>query len=97
MKKNRRVFSSEFKSKVVLESLKERETLASLAKKFEIHPQQITDWKQRFLSGLRDFFGEGKSTEKSESEQEQLVSGLYEKIGRLEVENEFLKKKLKQT
>ena len=56
MKKNRRVFSSEFKSKVVLESLKERETLASLAKKFEIHPQQITDWKQRFLSGLRDFF-----------------------------------------
>ena len=56
MKKNRRVFSSEFKSKVVLESLKERETLASLAKKFEIHPQQITDWKQRFLSGLRGFF-----------------------------------------
>lgn len=97
MKKNRRVFSVEFKSKVVLESLKERETMAALAKRFEIHPQQITDWKQQFLLGVGAVFGENKKKEKEDSELENLVSSLYEKIGRLEVENGFLKKKLSQT
>ena len=97
MKKNRRVFSVEFKSKVVLESLKERETMAALAKRFEIHPQQITDWKQQFLLGVGAVFGESKKKEKEDSELENLVSSLYEKIGRLEVENGFLKKKLSQT
>jgi transposase len=96
MKKTRRVFSSDFKSKVVLESLKERETLAVLAKRFEIHPQQITDWKQQFLLGVGSVFGDSKKQEKSDSEQELLVSSLYEKIGRLEVENGYLKKKLSQ-
>lgn len=96
MKKTRRVFSSDFKSKVVLESLKERETLAVLAKRFEIHPQQITDWKQQFLVGVGAVFGDSKKQEKSDSDQEVLVSSLYEKIGRLEVENGYLKKKLSQ-
>ena len=71
--------------------------MAALAKRFEIHPQQITDWKQQFLLGVGCVFGDSKKQEKSDSEQELLVSSLYEKIGRLEVENGYLKKKLSQT
>ena len=96
MKKNRRVFTSEFKSKVVLESLKERETLSALAKRFELHPQQITDWRNQFTSGLLMVFGDKKKEEESVSERELLISQLYEKIGKLEFENDYLKKKLLQ-
>ena len=50
MKRSRRKFSSEYKAKVVIEALKERETMAELAKRFEIHPNQITTWKKEFLT-----------------------------------------------
>ena len=46
---SRRKFTSEFKKKVVLEALKERNTIQELAAKYEVHPQQITDWKRQFM------------------------------------------------
>jgi transposase-like protein len=49
MKKTRRKFSREFKAKVAIESIRERLTLAELAQKFEIHPNQISKWKQEFM------------------------------------------------
>ncbi len=49
IKGSRRKFSSEYKAKVVIEALKERETMAELAKRFEIHPNQITTWKKEFI------------------------------------------------
>jgi transposase len=50
MKKQRRKFSKEFKVKVVLEALKERHTLSELSQQYELHPNQISAWKQDFLS-----------------------------------------------
>ena len=53
---NRRKFTSEFKKKVVLEALKERETLSELAQKYDLHPQQITLWKAHFLAHAEEIF-----------------------------------------
>jgi transposase len=52
----RRKFTSEFNKKVVLEALKERNTIQELAAKYEVHPQQITDWKKHFLSNSETVF-----------------------------------------
>lgn len=92
MKKERRKFSAEFKFKVVLEALRERETLAALAAKHQIHPQQITDWKRAFLEQGEQVFSNG--VELKDKDTEEKISKLYEQIGMLKVENDFLKKKL---
>lgn len=88
--KSRRKFSAEFKARVALEAIKEQSTLAELAVKYEIHPNQITEWKKTFLANATHTFTE-KSPEKKHEEE---VRRLYEQIGQLKVENDFLKKKL---
>lgn len=93
MKKSRRKFTSEFKSKVALEALKERYSLSELAERFELHPNQISQWKQEFLEKSKDVFD--KKTPKSKEEQVDLDK-LYAKIGKLEVERDYLKKNLKK-
>ncbi|MEM8901254.1 MAG: transposase [Bacteroidota bacterium] len=93
MKKSRRKFSSKFKFQVVLEALKERETLAEIAKKYEVHPNQITTWKREFLDKAEDVFDRKKSVQ---DETEVESDALYQQIGKLKVENDFLKKSLKK-
>lgn len=90
MKKSRRKFTATFKTKVVLEALKERLTLQELASKFELQPNQVTLWKKEFLNNASAVFEKKSKTNNSEKEKDQL----YGKIGRLEVENDFLKKVL---
>lgn len=91
MKKTRRKFSSAFKAKVAIEALKERETLSKLAIRFELHPNQISQWKQEFLENSSSVFETSHSKmDNSEIETEKL----YTKIGRLEMERDFLKKSL---
>jgi transposase len=86
MRKTRRKFSNEFKAKVAIEALKERETLSKLALKFELHQNQISQWKQEFLANSSLVFGNGNSkVEKTEAETDKL----YTKIGRLEMERDF--------
>ena len=89
MKQKRRKFSSAFKAKVAIEALKERETLAELSKRFEVHPNMISKWKQEFLEKSAEIFHK-----KSDSETEVDADKLYSKIGQLEMENDFLKKSL---
>ncbi len=91
MSKNRRKFTKEFKAKVVLESLKERETLESLAKKYELLPSQITTWKAQALENFTNVFTKETSKSIENSVDNQV---LYAQIGQLKVENDFLKKKL---
>lgn len=88
----RRKFTSTFKVKVVLEALKERQTLAELSQKFEISPQQISTWKREFIAGAEEVFSYGKSSPKSEAEMER--DTLLKTIGELKVANDFLAKTL---
>lgn len=92
-KQSRRRFGAEFKTKVVLEALKERSTLEELSKKFEIHPNQITSWKKEFLENASVVFERSKSgLVKDEKEKEK--EELYKQIGVQKIENDWLKKKL---
>lgn len=91
MKKTRRKFSGVFKAKVAIEALKERETLAEISKRYEVHPNIISKWKQEFLERAGDVF-----EKKPESGSEVDLEKLYAKIGQLEIENDFLKKSLKK-
>ncbi|MEM6724859.1 MAG: transposase [Bacteroidota bacterium] len=93
MKRKRRKFSSAFKAKVAIEALKERQTLSELAQHFELHPNQISTWKQEFLSKADLVF----SSTKPQADEPQIdAEKLYAKIGQLEMEREFLKKSLKK-
>ena len=89
MKKKRRKFSGAFKAKVAIEALKERETLAEISKRFEVHPNMISKWKQEFLEKSAEVFDK-----KSDADPEVDPEKLYAKIGQLEIENDFLKKSL---
>ena len=92
MKKNRRKFSSAFKAKVALEALKERESLADLATRFEVHPTMISKWKQEFIDLAEQVFDKKPIV----VDPPQDIENLYSKIGKLEMENDFLKKSLKK-
>lgn len=91
--KTRRKFSAEFKTKVVLEALKERFTLSQIADKYEVHPNQINQWKKQFIENADTVFQSSSKTKKQEPEKDK--QRLYSKIGQLQVENDFLKKTLK--
>jgi len=76
---------------VAIEALKERETLAELSKRFEVHPNIISKWKQEFIERSVDVF-----EKRSEAESGVDPEKLYAKIGQLEIENDFLKKSVKK-
>jgi putative transposase len=84
------VFSPAFKAKVAMAAARGDDTTAQLAGKFAVHSSQVTAWKKQLLSGVAELFVDGRSRqhEATTSEQE-----LYEQIGRLKMEVEWLKKK----
>jgi len=90
MKRTRRKFSSKFKTKVVLEVLKEQQTIQELASKYEVHPNQISTWKNDFLSNASTVFDSKK--EKQETIDDS--AKLYKVIGEQKVEIDFLKEVL---
>lgn len=92
MGQKRRKFSSAFKAKVALEAIKGKETLSELAHRFELHPNQISIWKQEFLEKSAMVFDEGKSSKTEDVN----VEKLYATIGQLKMENDFLKKNLEK-
>jgi len=90
----RKKFTPQFKTKVVLEALKERMTNQELARKFAIHPQQISTWKRDFLNGAEEVFSKGKK-KSVKSDQELREETLLRMIGEQKVELDFLKNALR--
>ena len=93
MTRKRRTFGGAFKAKVALAAVRGDRTTAELAAKFGVHGNQVSAWKRQLLEGAAELFadGRGRKDEASPGEEE-----LYEQIGRLKVEVEWLKKKSAQ-
>jgi putative transposase len=89
-KSMRKSYSGDFKAKVALEAVKGERSLSELATKYEIHPNQIRKWKKQLISGLPDIFSERRRRKKTSDEC--VKAKLYEEIGRLKVELDWLKK-----
>jgi len=88
MRAKRRKFTAGFKAQVSIEALKERESLAELAKRFEVHPNMISKWKQEFIERSSEIFETAPPELNFEAEREKL----FAKIGQLEMERDWLKK-----
>jgi transposase-like protein len=91
MAKSRRKFSPKFKAKVALEALQERQTLAELAAKYELHSNQISQWKRELQQHASDLFEKQRGPSKGLDPAKE--SRLFEQIGQLQYELSWLKKK----
>jgi transposase-like protein len=91
MRDNRKRFSGEFKAKVALEAIKGHRTVAEIASEYGVHPNQITKWKKQAMEGLAGLLGDKR--QKENKDQEMLTEQLYQHIGQLKVELDWLKKK----
>lgn len=95
MKAKRRRHEPEFKARVALEALKGIDTIQQIAKDFDVHPVQVSDWKKAMTQGASGVFGSGrKKADGADYERER--DELHAKIGKLTVEVDFLRKKSKQ-
>jgi putative transposase len=89
--KHRKNYQAEFKAKVALEAVKGRLTINEISKQFGVHPNQISKWKKQFLESLPQIFE--NSNKPHQIENEELTNQLYQQIGQLKVELDWLKKK----
>ena len=88
----RKSYSSDFKAKVALEAVKGDRSLSELSSRYEVHANQIGQWRKALLAGLPEVFSDKRRRQDEDSEQDK--ARLYEEIGRLKVELDWLKKKL---
>ena len=87
----RKLYRAEFKAKVALDALKEQKTLSELANQYQIHSVQISTWKKQLLDGSALIFRNSKND--NQKKQQNLEAHLYQEIGRLKIELDWLKKK----
>lgn len=91
MKRRRKQYSAEWKARVALEAVKAQRTVQQIASHYEVHPSLVVQWKRRLLEGAAGIFSEGPRA--AEAADEELKAELYQQIGKLQVELDWLKKK----
>ena len=91
MKRKRRVFSGTFRAKVALAAVKGDKTLSELAGQFEVHANQVSAWRKELIDRAAELFEDGRRRQPDDGTANQ--QELYEQIGRLKMELEWLKKK----
>ena len=91
MKGKRKKHPDTLKARVALEAIKGIRTMSELSAQYKVHPNVISKWKKQLLEGASEIFSRGSGGGRSE---EELTAPLYEEIGRLKVEIDWLKKKL---
>lgn len=89
MSMKRRVFTAEFKSRVALEAIKGDLTINEITSKYGVHSTQVARWKQQALMQIKESFADER---KKETQEEHLTEKLYQQIGEMKVEIDFLKK-----
>jgi len=87
----RKSYDSRLKVQVALEALKNQRTISQIASEYGVHPNMVTQWKQRLLNELPDIFN--NKHQKNKQDNETLKAELYRQIGQLTVELDWLKKK----
>ena len=92
MKNGRKQYGNDFKAKLALEVLKEQKTMTEISSHYRVHPSQLMKWKKKVMEALPGIFSHsnGKNAPKDD---EALISELYQQIGQLKVELDWLKKK----
>lgn len=89
--KKRKIYPKEFKARVALEAIKEIKTIAELSSEYEVHSNMISKWKKQLQDNIGDIFIRKND---QEPDAQQQIENLYKEIGRIQVENAWLKKKL---
>jgi transposase-like protein len=90
-KKQRKSYTAAFKVKIALEAIKGQRTINEIATHYSVHPNQVTQWKKQAIESLPDVFSTRR--ERDAEGEEALRAELYQQIGRLKVELDWLKKK----
>ena len=91
MKRQRKQYSADLKAKIAVEAVKGQRTIQEIGSHYGIHPSQVTQWKKQLLDGAAEVFSNGKvhATEADE----QMKAELYQQVGKLQMELDWLKKK----
>jgi len=90
--KKRQSFNKAFKAKVVLEALREELTLQEIAKKYDVHPNQISLWKKQAIESLPEIFERPNKKTEGEKQPDDQYDEVLKTLGAMKIENEFLKK-----
>lgn len=92
----RKKFDKAFKAKVALAAIKENKTIQELAKEYDIHPNQISQWKKQLSDGAADLFERPNKKDPEIKKAEEKKDMLLKTVGEMKIENDFLKKKYRQ-
>ena len=91
MKRQRKQYSADLKAKIALEAVKGQQTIQEIASHYGIHPSQVTQWKKQLLESATEIFSNGKAY--AAAADEEMKAELYQQVGKLQVELDWLKKK----
>jgi putative transposase len=91
MKSDRKTYSGEWKAKIAVEAIKGQSTINEISSDYKVHPSQIMKWKKQALEQMPEIFSDKR--EKKLQSDEELKSKLYEQIGKLQMELDWVKKK----